>query len=62
MVARASIMALATPAASVSGHSTSAPEEQGVRGCRRHAQWPHVADVVIETENRVISFFRVPRW
>jgi len=28
--------------------STSIPKEQGVRGHRRHAEWPQVADTVIE--------------
>ena len=41
-------MASATPATSVPGQSTSAPKERGVRGFRRHAEWPKVADAVIE--------------
>jgi hypothetical protein len=42
----ASSMASATPGASVRGHSTLAPEDRGVRGLRRHAEWPHEADAV----------------
>ena len=42
----ASIMALATPSASVPGESTSAPEERGAGGLHCHAEWPQVADAV----------------
>jgi len=44
---QALIMASATPAASVRGTSTSALEERSVRGFRRYAAGPHVADAVI---------------
>ena len=36
----ASLIASATPSASVPGKSTSASEERGVGGLRRHAEWP----------------------
>ena len=39
-------MASATPAASVRGTSTSAPEARGVRGLRHHAQCPNVANTM----------------
>jgi len=39
-LARASVMASATPAPYGRGQSTSAPGERGVRGLRRHAEWP----------------------
>src|SRR2546422_5302742 len=41
-------MVSATPDASVRGQSTSALEAKGVRGLRRHAARPQVADPVIE--------------
>ncbi len=44
-------MASATPVASGRGQSTSAPEDKGVRGLRCPAEWPHVADAVIEARN-----------
>jgi len=34
----------------VRGTSTSAPEGAGVRGLRRHAEWPQVADAVIDAQ------------
>jgi len=40
-------MASATPSASVPGKSTAAPTERGVAGLRRHAEWPHVAAVIL---------------
>jgi len=46
MDAPASIMASATPAASVRGTSPSAPEARGVRGLRHHAQYSNVANTV----------------
>ena len=42
---KTSIMASATPRASVRGHSTATPEARGVRGLRCPAAWPHVADM-----------------
>jgi len=45
-------MASATPSASVPGKSTSAPEERGVGGPRRHAEWPQGADAVIAAAMR----------
>ena len=41
-------MASATLIASGRGQSTPAPEDKGVRGLRCPAEWPHVADAVIE--------------
>jgi len=38
----------ATPAASVRGPSTDASQKRSVRGIRRHAAGPQVADAVIE--------------
>jgi len=46
-------MASATPVASARGKSTSAFEERSVRGCRRHAAWPPVADAVIEAVSHI---------
>src|SRR6266705_1420597 len=43
----ASITASATPVAYRKGKSTSAPEERGIRGLRRHAEWPKVTHLVI---------------
>jgi len=43
-----SIMASATPSASVRGKSTSVPKKRGVRGVRRHAKRPKVANRVTE--------------
>jgi len=48
MLNLASIMASATPSASVPGTSTSVPEERGVGGPRRHAEEPKVAATVIK--------------
>jgi hypothetical protein len=48
----ASIMASATPSASVPGNSTSAPEDMGVGGPRRHAAWPQGAAAVIAAAMR----------
>src|SRR5713226_7484266 len=42
------ILAPATPALSVRGQSPSTPEGRGIRGLRCHAEWPEVADAVIE--------------
>jgi len=50
-------MASPTPAPYVRGQRTSAPEERGVRGLRCHAEWPQVADAVIEAKN----FFAIAR-
>jgi hypothetical protein len=41
-------MASATLIASGRGQSTPAPEAKGVRGLQCPAEWPHVADAVIE--------------
>jgi hypothetical protein len=49
---RVSIMASATPSASVPGKSTSAPEERGAGGLRRHTEWPKVAAAVITAAMR----------
>jgi hypothetical protein len=43
-----SIMASATPSAAVRGKSTSGPKKRGVRGVRRHAKRPKVANRVTE--------------
>ena len=42
------IMASATPSAAVRGKSTSVPKKRGVRGVRRHAKRPKVANRVTE--------------
>jgi len=44
----ASIMALATPSASLPGTYTAAPAEKGVAGDCHPAEWLTVADVVID--------------
>ena len=59
--AQALIMASATPAASVRGKSTAACEDRSMRGCRRHAAWPHVADAVIETSYGCCVLVHGPR-
>ena len=46
-------MASAIPAVSVRGQSTSATEKRSVRGFRRHAEGPKVADAVIEDQNPI---------
>jgi len=48
-------MASATPAASVRGTSTSACEDRSVRGFRRYAAGPEVADAVIEVNDSIAS-------
>ena len=45
---RAAIRASATPTPSGRGHNTSGCKARGVRGLRRHAEEPQVADAVIE--------------
>ena len=45
---RAAIRASATPTPSGRGHNTSGCKARGVRGLRRHAEEPKVADAVIE--------------
>jgi hypothetical protein len=47
----AAITASATPVAYRLDKSTSAPEERGIRGFRRHAEWPKVTDLVIEADH-----------
>jgi hypothetical protein len=47
-------MALATPVASGCGTHTAAPEDRDVRGLRSHAEWPQVADAVVETGVRIL--------
>jgi hypothetical protein len=44
-------MGSASPAVSVRGNRTRAPEEKGVRGFCWHVEWPHVAGAVIKAQN-----------
>ena len=46
------IMVSATPSAAVRGTSTSVPKKRGVRGVRRHAKRPKVANRVTEVAPR----------
>jgi len=50
-------MASATPSASVPGSSTSAPEERGAGGRRRHAARSKRADSVIHAGKYILYIF-----
>ena len=54
-------MASATPTSSVRGQSTLVPEEREMRG-QRHAEGPHVADMVIEAPFRAVQHTASSTW